>query len=61
MVTNPGFFPRKDPYRISIINSKFKHENVNKMKTKPDPALLQPSNLSNEIKKGYQNLVRISL
>jgi hypothetical protein len=30
---------------------KFKHENVIKMKTKPDPALLRPSNLSNEIKK----------
>jgi hypothetical protein len=31
------------------------------MKNKPDPALLRPSNLSNEIKKGYQNLVRLSL
>jgi hypothetical protein len=40
---------------------KFKHENVIKMKNKPDPALLQLSNLSNEIKKGYQNLVRLSL
>jgi hypothetical protein len=30
---------------------KFKHENVIKMKNKPDPALLQPSNLFNEIKK----------
>jgi hypothetical protein len=40
---------------------KFKHENVIKMKNKPDPALLRPLNLSNEIKKGYQNLVRISL
>jgi hypothetical protein len=30
---------------------KFKHENVIKMKNKPDPALLQPLNLSNEIKK----------
>jgi hypothetical protein len=26
---------------------KFKHENVIKMKNKPDPALLRPSNLSN--------------
>jgi hypothetical protein len=31
------------------------------MKNKPAPALLRPSNLSNEIKKGYQNLVRLSL
>jgi hypothetical protein len=30
---------------------KFKHENVIKMKNKPDSALLRPSNLSNEIKK----------
>jgi hypothetical protein len=30
---------------------KFKNENVIKMKNKPDPALLRPSNLSNEIKK----------
>jgi hypothetical protein len=30
---------------------KFKHENVIKMKNKPDPGLLRPSNLSNEIKK----------
>jgi hypothetical protein len=30
---------------------KFKHENVIKMKNKPAPALLQPSKLSNEIKK----------
>jgi hypothetical protein len=34
---------------------KFKHENVFKMKNKSAPALLRPSNLSNEIKKGYQN------
>jgi hypothetical protein len=30
---------------------KFKHENVIKMKNKPDLALLRRSNLSNEIKK----------
>jgi hypothetical protein len=30
---------------------KFKHENVIKMKNKHDPALLRPSNISNEIKK----------
>jgi hypothetical protein len=40
---------------------KLKHEKVIKMKNKPDPALLQPSNLSNKTKKGYQNLVRLSL
>jgi hypothetical protein len=31
---------------------KLKHENVIKIKNKPDPALLQHSNLSTEIKKG---------
>jgi hypothetical protein len=31
---------------------KFKFKNVDKMKNKPDPALLQTSSLSNEIKKG---------
>jgi hypothetical protein len=51
MVTSPGFLTRKDLYRISIIFLKFKHENVIKMKNKPYPALLRPSNLSNEIKK----------
>jgi hypothetical protein len=40
---------------------KFKHENVIKMKNKPDSAILRPSNLSNEIKKGYRNLMRLSL
>jgi hypothetical protein len=30
---------------------KLKHENVIKMKNKPDPDLLRPSNLSNDIKK----------
>jgi hypothetical protein len=30
---------------------KFKHENIIRMKNKPDPALLRPSNPSNEIKK----------
>jgi hypothetical protein len=51
MVTSTGFLTRKDLYRISIIFFKFKHENVIKMKNKLDPAILQPSNLSNEIKK----------
>jgi hypothetical protein len=40
---------------------KFKHENFIKMKNKLDPALLSPSNLSNEIKKGYRYLMRLSL
>jgi hypothetical protein len=40
-----GSLPRKHNFL------KFKHENVIKMKNKPDPALLRPSNLSNEIKK----------
>jgi hypothetical protein len=51
MVTIPGFLIRKDLYRVSIIFLKLKHENVIKIKNKPYPALLQPSNLSNEIKK----------
>jgi hypothetical protein len=51
MVTIPGFLTRKDLYRISIIFKKIIHENVIEMKNKPDPALLRPSNLSNEIKK----------
>jgi hypothetical protein len=51
MITSPGFLTRKDLYRISIIFSKFKHENVIKMKNKPDPTLLGPSNLSIKIKK----------
>jgi hypothetical protein len=38
-----------------------KYENVQKMKNKPDPTLLRTSYLSNEIKKGYQNLMRLSL
>jgi hypothetical protein len=41
-----GFLPDKHNFL------KFKHENISKIKNKPDPALLQPSNLSNEIKKG---------
>jgi hypothetical protein len=39
-----GSLPHKDNF------FKFIHENVIKMKNKPDPALLRPSNLSNEIK-----------
>jgi hypothetical protein len=52
MVTSPGILTRKDLYGISLIFLKFKHENVIKMKNKPDPVLLRPSSLSNEIKKG---------
>jgi hypothetical protein len=40
---------------------KFKYENVIKMKNKPAPALVGGSYLFNEIKKGHQNLVRLSL
>jgi hypothetical protein len=58
MVTSPGFLTRKD-HKQNVLT--FKQENVIKMKNKPYPALLRPSNLSNEIKKGYQNLVRLSL
>jgi hypothetical protein len=38
-----------------------KYENVIKMKNKPDPAPSGGSYLFNEIKKGHQNLVRLSL
>jgi hypothetical protein len=51
MVISPGFLTLKDFYRISKIFFKIKNENVIKMKNKPDPALLRPSNLSNKIKK----------
>jgi hypothetical protein len=40
-----GSLPRKHNF------FKLKHENVIKMKNKPDPALLRPLNLSNQIKK----------
>jgi hypothetical protein len=40
---------------------KFKYEDLFKIKNKPDPVLLGTSYLSNGIKKGYQNLVRLSL
>jgi hypothetical protein len=40
-----GSFPHKHNFL------KFKHENVIQMKNKHDPALLRPSNLSNEIKR----------
>jgi hypothetical protein len=43
------------------LKKKFKYENVIKMKNKPYPALLGGSYLFNEIKKGHQNLVRLSL
>jgi hypothetical protein len=47
-----GSFPRKH---------NFKHENVIKMKNKPDPALLRSSNLSNEIKKRIPKSHELSL
>jgi hypothetical protein len=40
---------------------KFKYENANKIKNKLDPALQRTVYLSNEIKKGHPNLVRLSL
>jgi hypothetical protein len=40
---------------------KFKHENVIKMKNKPLPAPLRPSNLSNEIKKRLPKSRELSL
>jgi hypothetical protein len=50
-----GSLPRKHNFL------KLKHENVIKMKNKPHLALLWPSNLSNEIKKRYQNLYPFKL
>jgi hypothetical protein len=49
MVTSPGFLTRTLPHKHNFL--KLKHENIIKMKNKPDPALLKPSNLSNEINK----------
>jgi hypothetical protein len=46
-------------YCRSLIFKEFKYENAIKMKNKLDPALVQIS--SNKIKKGHQNLVRLSL
>jgi hypothetical protein len=43
-----GYLPLKHNFL------KFKRENVIIMKNKPDPAILRPSNLSNEIKKGTE-------
>jgi hypothetical protein len=40
---------------------KFKYENFIKIKNKPDPDLSGGSYLFNEIKKGHQNLVSLSL
>jgi hypothetical protein len=40
---------------------KFKYEDLLEIKNKPDPALLGTSYLSNEIKKGHQNLMSLSL
>jgi hypothetical protein len=51
MVTSPAFLTQKDLYRGQHNFLKFKHENVIKMKNKPDPDLLRLSNLSKEIKK----------
>jgi hypothetical protein len=48
-------------YRDRQLFLKFRDENVIKKKNKPDPVLVQTSYLSNETKKGNQNLVRISL
>jgi hypothetical protein len=40
MLTITGYLTWKDLYLLSILFLKFKHENVRKMKNKPDPALL---------------------
>jgi hypothetical protein len=54
MVTILGFLTLKDLYRQSTFLKKFKNENIIKMKNKPDPAILQTSFPSNEIKKWHQ-------
>jgi hypothetical protein len=51
MVTISGFLIWKGSLTRKHNFLKLKHENVIKMKNKPYPALLRPSNLSNEIKK----------
>jgi hypothetical protein len=66
MKNHPDGYNSRIPYSEESLPPKhnflkLQHKNVIKMKNKPDPALLRPSNLSNEVKKGYQNLVRLSL
>jgi hypothetical protein len=56
MVKIPGYLILKNLYSGSILK---KHENVIKMKNKPDPALWRPSNLSNDHKKENHNLVKL--
>jgi hypothetical protein len=50
-VTIPGSLTQKDLYRDRQLFLKFRYENVIIKKHKPDPALVQTSHLSNEIKK----------
>jgi hypothetical protein len=60
-VTISGSASTNPIYSEGQIFKKFKYENVIKMKNKADPALLGGAYLFNEIKKGHQNLVRLSL
>jgi hypothetical protein len=60
-VTISGSASTNPIYCEGQLFKKFKYENIIKMKNKTDPALLEGSYLFNEIKKGHQNLVRLSL
>jgi hypothetical protein len=60
-VTISGSASSNPIYCEGQLFKKFKYENVIKMKNKPDPALVGGSYLFNEIKKGHQNLARLSL
>jgi hypothetical protein len=54
-INSKGSLPRSTTFL------KFRYKDVFKKKNKPDSALVQTSCLSNQIKKGDQNLVRLSL
>jgi hypothetical protein len=60
MVTFPKLLVLKDLYCESIFTKNY-IKKVIKMKNKPDPALLRTSYLPNEIKKGHQTLMKLSL
>jgi hypothetical protein len=61
VVTISGSASSNPLYCEGQLFKKFKYKNVIKMKNKPDAALVGGSYLFNELKKGQQNLVRLSL
>jgi hypothetical protein len=61
VITISGSESANPVYCEGQLFKKFKYKNVIKMKNKTDPALSGESYLFNEIKKGHQNFVRLSL